>query len=99
MIKCILIFIQNYHILINILISLFLGVVGVFLTCSANKIARSNFKLANQESERRKNDLSQEDKEIFVQIYSKISESLGLIIQHGDTTEKALELIWQKNDT
>lgn len=76
---------------VEIIVQLILGIGVICLSWQANKVAK-------QELLRRKNELKKEDRDTFQQVYSKITQSLGLIIEHGEVSDDALSLIWNARD-
>lgn len=80
------------------LIGIAISVALFWLAYQANKIAKSNLELAEQEKENRKYRISADERKIFYSCYEKLSKAGGLVLKNDAVDNETLGLYWQARD-
>lgn len=78
--------------------STIIGVIGIFISVALFKIANSNYKLAQEEKRSREQRISADEKQVFRDVYEKITRALGLSLVNFHVTNEAHKLFWQARD-
>lgn len=80
---------------IEIVGTFLIGGAGIYIGWSANQVALSNYKLAEEQAREGKRKLTKDDKEMLIENYNKVSKALEIVFREGDVTNEAFSLIWQ----
>ncbi len=77
------------------LIGIAISVALFWLAYQANKIAKSNLELAEQEKESRKYRINADERKIFYSCYEKLSKARELVLKNGAVDGATLELYFK----
>lgn len=81
--------------LVGLIVSILGVIVGAFLTRQANRIAKSNLELANQQQKALDQKINSEDRAIFRSNYRKVIDALEIIWRDGNINDEVKNLFWQ----